>query len=48
MFLLAPAPMFIRLLLGNVPVAGPTTRRLVTSTSELCGLLAILWVVYRR
>lgn len=48
MFLLAPAPMFLRLVLGNLPAVDATARQLLTTGSELAGLLAILWVVYRR
>jgi hypothetical protein len=48
MFLLAPAPMFLRLLLGNVSAVDATTRGLATTLSELTGLLAVLYVVYRR
>jgi hypothetical protein len=47
MLLLAPAPMFVRLLLGNVPVVTPTERTLVVTASKLCGLLVILTVVHR-
>lgn len=47
MFLLAPAPMFIRLVAGNVlDVAGPV-RVLAATTAEAAGLLVILAVVYR-
>jgi hypothetical protein len=47
MFLLAPAPMFIRLVAGNIfPVAGPV-RVLSTATVKAAGLLLILAVVYR-
>ena len=47
MFLLAPAPMFVRLVAGNLlAVAGPV--RVVTATAvEAAGLLVILVVVYR-
>jgi len=48
MFLLAPAPMFLRLLLGNVSAVGPTARSLLTTLSELSGLLVVLYVVYRQ
>lgn len=47
MLLLAPAPMFIRLVLGNVAVVGGTERTLVVTVSKLCGLLVILTVVHR-
>jgi hypothetical protein len=47
MLLLAPAPMFIRLVVGNVPVVTATERTLVVTVSKLCGLLAILAVVHR-
>ena len=46
MFLLAPAPMFIRLLVGNVPAIPLSAQLLTTTISELCGLLVILYVVY--
>jgi hypothetical protein len=48
MLLLAPAPMFIRLVLGNVAVVTGTERTLVVTVSRLCGLLAILSVVHPR
>ncbi|MEF8790076.1 MAG: hypothetical protein V5A61_08120 [Haloarculaceae archaeon] len=47
LLLLAPAPMFVRLLLGNVAVATPTERTLLVTVSKLCGLLVILSVVHR-
>jgi hypothetical protein len=47
MLLLAPAPMFIRLVLGNLAVVGATERTLVVTVSKLCGLLVILSVVHR-
>lgn len=47
MFFLAPAPMFIRLLAANAAVLPLVARRLVTSLSELVGLLVVLYVVYR-
>jgi len=47
MLLLAPAPMFIRLVVGNVPVVTATERTFVVTVSKLCGLLAILAVVHR-
>jgi hypothetical protein len=47
MLLLAPAPMFIRLVLGNVAVVTGTERTLIVTVSKLCGLLAILSVVSR-
>lgn len=46
MFLLAPAPMFIRLLVGNVAAIPLSVQLLTTTLSELCGLLVILYVVY--
>ncbi|WP_246982397.1 hypothetical protein [Halorientalis marina] len=46
MFLLAAAPMFVRLLLGNVDLVTSTTRRFVVACLELCGLLTLLYVVY--
>jgi hypothetical protein len=48
MLLLAPAPMFLRLLLGNVAVLSTDARTLAVTVSKLCGLLVILAVVYRR
>ena len=48
MLLLAPAPMFIRLVLGNVAVITGTERALIVTVSRLCGLLAILSVVDPR
>lgn len=48
MFFLAPAPMFIRLLAANVAALPLIARRLVTSLSELAGLLVVLYVVYGR
>ena len=47
MFLLAPAPMFLRLLAANVDLAVGGARSLLTTASELCGLLLLLYVVYR-
>jgi hypothetical protein len=48
MLLLAPAPMFLRLVLGNVAVVTGTERTLIVTASRLCGLLAILSVVHPR
>lgn len=48
LFFLAPAPMFIRLLAANVAALPLVVRRLVTSLSELAGLLVVLYVVYVR
>ncbi|WP_135822123.1 DUF7521 family protein [Halostella litorea] len=45
-FLLASAPMFLRLLLGNLNAVPPTTRIFVVAVTELAGLLTILYVVY--
>jgi len=46
MFLLAPATMFVRIVAGNLPVAGPV--RIVAATAvEAAGLLVILAVIYR-
>lgn len=45
--LLAPMPMFLRLLLGNVAVVSPAERTLAATASRLCGLLVILTVVHR-
>lgn len=47
LLLLAPAPMFLRLVLGNAAVVTPTERTLVVTVSKLCGLLVILSVVHR-
>ncbi|MFC6940305.1 hypothetical protein ACFQE8_10075 [Salinirubellus sp. GCM10025818] len=47
LLLLAPAPMFVRLVLGNVAVATATERTFVVTVSKLCGLLVILSVVHR-
>ncbi|WP_436346713.1 DUF7521 family protein [Natronorubrum sp. FCH18a] len=46
MFLLAPAPMFVRLLAGNLEAVPLAAQLLLTTLSELCGLLVILYVVY--
>jgi multisubunit Na+/H+ antiporter MnhF subunit len=46
MFLLAPAPMFIRLVAGNVFAVAPPVRVLSTTTVEAAGLLVILGVIY--
>lgn len=46
MFLLAPAPMFVRLLAGNVEAVPLSAQLLLSTLSELCGLLVILYVVY--
>ena len=48
MFLLAPAPMFIRLVAGNVLAVAPSIRVVSTTTVEAAGLLVILGVIYRR
>ncbi|TYT63902.1 DUF7521 family protein [Natrialba swarupiae] len=48
MFLLAPAPMFIRLLVGNVAAIPLSVQLLTTTLSELSGLVVILYVVYSR
>ncbi|MFB6081282.1 MAG: hypothetical protein ABEJ67_00540 [Halanaeroarchaeum sp.] len=47
LFLLAPAPMFIRLVTGNVALLAPPERSLVVTTSKLLGLLVVLAVVHR-
>lgn len=47
LLLLAPAPMLLRLVLGNVAVVTPAERTLVVTASRLCGLLVILGVVHR-
>ena len=46
MFLLAPAPMFVRLLAGNVAAVPLSSQLLLTTLSELCGLLIILYAIY--
>ena len=46
MFLLAPAPMFLRLLAGNVASVSLSAQLLLTTLSELCGLLIICYVIY--
>lgn len=46
LFLLAAAPMFVRLVLGNVDVTTADVRRLTVALLELCGLVIILYVVY--
>lgn len=46
MFLLAAAPMFIRLWFANVAVGTQSTRVFAVAVSELCGLLTLLYVVY--
>jgi hypothetical protein len=45
MFLLAPAPLFIRLIAGNVLVVAPPVRVVSTTTVEAAGLLVILSVI---
>ena len=46
MFLLAPGPMFIRLLAGNVAAVPLEAQLLLGTVSELCGLLVVLYAVY--
>jgi hypothetical protein len=46
LFLLAAAPMFVRLVLGNVAVTTADGRRLTVAVIELCGLLTVLYVVF--
>jgi uncharacterized membrane protein YoaK (UPF0700 family) len=46
LFLLAAAPMFIRLVLSNVDLVTVVTRRFAVACTELCGLLTLLYVVY--
>jgi hypothetical protein len=46
LFLLAAAPMFVRLLLGNADVVSSATQRFAVACLELCGLLTLLYVVY--
>ena len=45
LFLLAAAPMFVRLVLGNVDLTTPDIRRLIVAVLELCGLLTVLYAV---
>jgi hypothetical protein len=47
LLLLAPTPMFARLLLANVGDVTTAERTLVVTASKLCGLLLILVVVHR-
>lgn len=47
LLLLAPAPMFARLVLGNLDAVTATERTLVVNVSKLCGLLVVLTVVHR-
>ncbi|WP_255152492.1 hypothetical protein [Halorarius halobius] len=47
MLLLAPAPMFLRLALGNAAAVSAAERTLAVTASKLCGLLVILSVVHR-
>lgn len=47
MFLLAPAPMLLRLIVGNVVTVTTPVRILSTTTVEAMGLLVILAVIYR-
>jgi len=47
LLLLAPLPMFLRVVFGNVPLVGPAERTLIVTGSKLCGLLVVLAVVYR-
>ena len=46
MFLLAPAPLFVRLIAGNVAAVPLSAQLLLATLSELCGLLIILYAVY--
>lgn len=46
MFLLAPAPLFLRLITGNVLSVPPAVRILGATAFEAAGLLAILAVIY--
>ena len=48
MFLLAPAPLFLRLIAGNVNIVPPAVRVLGATALEAAGLLVILAVIYRR
>ena len=47
MFLLAPAPMLLRLVVGNVLTVASPVRVLSTTAVEAMGLLVILAVIYR-
>lgn len=47
MFLLAPAPLFLRLIAGNVSIVPPAVRILGATAFEAAGLLVILAVIYR-
>ena len=47
MFLLAPAPMLLRLVAGNVLTVTTPVRVLSTTAVEAMGLLVILAVIYR-
>lgn len=47
MFLLAPAPMFVRLVAGNVRTVSGPVRIIAATAVEAAGLLVILAVVYR-
>ena len=48
MLLLAPVPMFIQLLVGNITVLTEAERRFIVTLSKLCGLLLILGVVHQK
>lgn len=45
-FLLAPAPMLMRVILGNASGMSLSTVSILTSGTELLGLLCILYTVY--
>ena len=47
MFLLAPAPMLLRLIAGNLLTVATPVRVLSTTAVEAMGLLVILAVIYR-
>lgn len=47
LLLLAPLPMFLRLVFGNIESVTGTERRILVTASKFCGLLVILGVVYR-
>jgi predicted DNA repair protein MutK len=47
MFLLAPAPMLLRLIAGNIITVTTPVRVLSTTAVEAMGLLVILAVIYR-
>lgn len=46
LLLLTTVPLLVRLVLSNVDGVGATTRELLATASQLCGLLVVLGVVY--